>query len=115
MHVLEGRTGVAAVDRFRPAILVEIEDRHITATGTPPGPWGLVHRSRYTMHIWEHAWRLPTAAQKRPQLPLPDAGKDSLTGTRLHSGTTRCVLLCTVSTTAGRRVPGMRRVHEQFQ
>lgn len=56
LHVLAG--GRQAVDRFRPAILVEIEDRHITRyqhSAQTIVDW-FTERG-YTMHTWQHGWR----------------------------------------------------------
>ncbi len=72
LHVLEG--GREAVDRFRPTILVEIEDRHITRyrhSAQTIVDW-FTDRG-YTMHIWEHAWQPADSVteQHRNYLFLP--------------------------------------------
>jgi hypothetical protein len=54
--VLEG--GHKAIDRFRPAILVEIEDRHIARyqhSAQTIVDW-FAERG-YTMHTWQHGWQ----------------------------------------------------------
>jgi len=55
-HVLEG--GRKAIDRFRPSILVEIEDRHIAryqhSAQTIVDWFG---EREYTMHTWQQGWR----------------------------------------------------------
>ncbi|HYS37170.1 MAG TPA: FkbM family methyltransferase [Pseudonocardiaceae bacterium] len=56
LHVLEG--GHKAIDRFRPAILVEIEDRHIARyqhSAQTIVDW-FAERG-YTMHTWQHGWQ----------------------------------------------------------
>jgi FkbM family methyltransferase len=56
LHVLEG--GRQAVETFRPAILVEIEARHIDRYQHSTADivdW-LVKRD-YTMHVWQNGWR----------------------------------------------------------
>jgi FkbM family methyltransferase len=56
LHVLEG--GQKSIDRFRPAILVEIEDRHIVRyqhSAQTIVDW-FTERG-YTMHTWHDGWR----------------------------------------------------------
>jgi FkbM family methyltransferase len=63
-HVLAG--GEAAIGKFRPAILMEIETRHLSRYGHSAetvADW-LRHRG-YTMHVWDHGWR--TADEVREQ------------------------------------------------
>jgi FkbM family methyltransferase len=60
MHVLEGAR--RAIDTFRPALLVEIEDRHAARyqnSADDVAAWLL--RRGYTMHAWNGGWE-PVAA-----------------------------------------------------
>ncbi|HEX4723482.1 MAG TPA: FkbM family methyltransferase [Pseudonocardiaceae bacterium] len=56
LHVLE--SGQRAIETYRPAMLVEIEDRHISRYAHSAADivdW-LVKRD-YTMHVWRDGWR----------------------------------------------------------
>ncbi len=56
LHVLEG--GQRAIETYRPALLVEIEERHISRyehSAADIVSW-LVKRD-YTMHVWRNGWR----------------------------------------------------------
>jgi FkbM family methyltransferase len=56
LHVLAG--GQHTIEKYRPSILVEIEERHISRyqhSSADIVAW-LVKRD-YTMHVWQHGWR----------------------------------------------------------
>ncbi len=59
LHVLEG--GAKAIEAFRPAILVEIEERHLSRyrLSTQAVVDWLCARG-YTMHSWRNGWRQTT-------------------------------------------------------
>jgi FkbM family methyltransferase len=71
-HVLTGGTGV--IEKFRPAILMEIEARHLDRYGCSAATildW-LLPRG-YTMHRWHHGWHETTEVSElhRNYLFLP--------------------------------------------
>jgi hypothetical protein len=57
LRVLEG--GVDAIERFRPKVLLEIEERHVERFGyraSDVAAW--LGERDYTMKVWQHeAWR----------------------------------------------------------
>lgn len=56
LHVLTGGSG--AIEKFRPAILMEIEARHLDRYGHSAGTTVDWLRNRgYTMHVWRRGWR----------------------------------------------------------
>jgi FkbM family methyltransferase len=64
LHVLTGGTRV--IETFRPAVLMEIEARHLGRYGHSPqtvADWLL--RRGYTMHRWHNGWRHTTEVSAR--------------------------------------------------
>jgi FkbM family methyltransferase len=70
--VLEG--GQQAIEKFRPALLVEIEARHLARYQYSPADIvGWLTQRGYTMHSWQHGWQPADAvcAHVRNYLFLP--------------------------------------------
>jgi len=56
LQVLHG--GEQVIDEFRPALLVEIEERHLARYGCSPGDVaGWLTRRGYQMYCWRHGWQ----------------------------------------------------------
>jgi FkbM family methyltransferase len=75
LHVLEG--GQHAIETFRPAMLIEIEDRHAAryqVSGSDVTAWLLARG--YTMHTWQGGWQEAASicAHARNYLFLPPEG-----------------------------------------
>ncbi len=94
MHVLEG--GRQVIEKFRPALLVEIEDRHTARydIGAEDVAGWLTSRG-YSMHAWQDGWQ-PAASvcmHTRNYLFRPAARKpDSQPAGRLAPGAPRAPL-----------------------
>jgi FkbM family methyltransferase len=86
LQVLQG--GQQSVDRFRPALLVEIEDRHTSRYEHPASDvatW--LRRREYTMLTWQHGWHKTdvVCAHARNYLFVPSES----TGRRLAAALAR--------------------------
>jgi FkbM family methyltransferase len=68
------RGGGATIDKFRPALLLEIEERHISRyQHSAADVVAELTRRGYTMNIWQHGWQPTTTvcAHSRNYLFLP--------------------------------------------
>lgn len=73
MHILEG--GQRSIEKFKPAMLIEIEARHSARYDVSPDDIaGWVQERGYSMHTWQHGWQqTPKVSTKaRNYLFLPD-------------------------------------------
>jgi FkbM family methyltransferase len=72
MHILRG--GEQAIEKFRPAMLIEIEARHQERYQySPDAVAGWLTGRGYTMHVWQNQWQKVTTvgAHARNYLFLP--------------------------------------------
>jgi FkbM family methyltransferase len=64
LHVLAG--GAQVIEKFRPAMLVEIETRHLSRYGhSAQAVVDWLSQRGYTMHSWHNGWRPTTEVSER--------------------------------------------------